>query len=78
MTKKKIEREPIINNSFDIFNIRRGKKKGTIQVLVKTQEWRSPFDPRDFSTRETLRIATPEEIEELIFKINKEIIKKGE
>ena len=65
-------------DNFKIFHIQRGKKKGTIQVFIKNSEWRSPLDPHDLATRKTLRIAEPEEIEELIFKINKEIIKKGE
>lgn len=65
-------------DNFKKFHIQRGKKKGTIQVFIKSSEFKSPEDPRDLSTRETLRIATPEEIEELVFKINKEIIKKGE
>ena len=64
-------------DNFKKFHIQRGRKKGTILVFIKKSVFKSS-DPHDFSSREELRIAGPEETEELVFMINKQIIKKGE
>lgn len=64
-------------DNFKKFYIQRGRKKGTIQVFIKKSVFKSA-DPHDLSSREELRIADSKEIEELVFMINKQIIKKGE